>query len=147
MEMKKRIGIGLSLAVLASLAVVGVAGAWGPYPYGGYNPGNYAYYYPPAYQPAPYYSAPYYSTPYYSAPYYSYSYAPPVYSAPYAYSAPYYGTYYFDYCSYYACSAPATPSHNDSDNHHNKPDLNQLLANPAVRQFIANQNGDKHGHK
>jgi hypothetical protein len=38
--MKKKIAIGLVLAMLASLAVVGVAGAWGPYQ-GGYNGGYY----------------------------------------------------------------------------------------------------------
>jgi hypothetical protein len=52
---KKRIGIGLVLALLASLAVVGVAGAWGPSPYcNGYCSGGYYYqsYYQGCYQPS-----------------------------------------------------------------------------------------------
>ena len=47
--MKKKIGIGVILAMLASLALASVAGAWGPYPYYGgyYYPGYQQGYYQP----------------------------------------------------------------------------------------------------
>ena len=131
--MKKSIGVGLILAVAASVAVVGVAGAWGPAPYGGgyyqgYQQGyqqGYATGYNQGYPAG--YGQTYYYCPW-CAPYNSYAYYAPGYSMPYNYTvvpsyappAPpvYYAPYYNS--GYYAYYYPPAPIKTDSHHHHNK---------------------------